>query len=78
MSKLKDLLIDADIAAEEVLHEGCEDFKQFCDGMKKMRELSDNWLLEHEPHLEQAWREHTERNTIIIENNREQAVTWLV
>ena len=29
MGALKELLIDADIAAEEVLHEGCEDFKQF-------------------------------------------------
>ena len=60
MSKLKDLLIDAECAAEEVLHEGCEDFKQFCDGMKKLREVSDNWLLEHAPHLEQTWKEHTD------------------
>lgn len=60
MGRLNDLLIDADIAAEEVLHEGCQDFKEFCDGMKKMRQLSDNWLLEHPPHLEQVWQEHTQ------------------
>ena len=60
MSKLKDLLIDAECAAEEVLHEGCEDFAQFCHGMRKLREVSDNWLLDHAPHLEQSWKEHTE------------------
>ena len=54
MSKLKDLLIDADMAAEEVLDDGCEDFKQFCDRMKKLREVSDNWILDHGPHLEQV------------------------
>ena len=60
MSKLKDLLIDADMAAEEVLDDGCEDFKQFCDNMKKLREVSDNWLLDHAPHLEQVWQEDTQ------------------
>jgi hypothetical protein len=60
MSKLKDLLIDADMAAEEILDDGCEDFKQFCDGMRKLREISDNWLLENTPYLEQVWQEHTQ------------------
>ena len=45
---------------EEVLYDGCEDFKQFCDGMKRLREVTDNWLLEHAPYLEQVWQEHTQ------------------
>ena len=60
MSRIKDLLIEADMEAEEVLYDGCEDFKQFCDGMKRLREVTDNWLLEHAPYLEQVWQEHTQ------------------
>ena len=60
MSRLKDLLIDADIAAEEILHEGCEDFAQFCKGMKEVRNESNNWLLIDSSYLEQTWKAHRE------------------
>ena len=59
MSRLKDLLIDADIAAEEIIHNGCEDFAEFCAGMKKLRKKINNSLLEDDQYLDQVWKEHT-------------------
>jgi hypothetical protein len=62
MSRLKDLLLDADIAAEEVIENGCEDFADFCAGMKRLRNKANNYLLDDEQYLEDTWREHTINN----------------
>ena len=59
MSRLKDLLLDADIAAEEVIDNGCEDFAEFCAGMKRLRNKANNYLLDDEQYLEDTWTEHT-------------------
>jgi len=62
MSRLKGLLLDADIVAEEVLDNGCEDFAEFCAGMRKLRDKANNYLLDDEQYLEDTWREHTANN----------------
>lgn len=62
MSRLKGLLLDADIVAEEVIDNGCEDFADFCAGMKKFRDKADNYLLNDQQYLEDTWTEHTTNN----------------
>ena len=62
MSRLKGLLLDADIVAEEVIENGCEDFAEFCAGMKKFRDKADNYLLNDQQYLEDTWNEHTTNN----------------
>ena len=57
MSRLKDLLIEADSFAEEVIHNGCEDFEEFSSEMKKLRHANQNWIIKDDKYLEQAWTE---------------------
>ena len=62
MSRLKGLLLDADIVAEEVIENGCENFAEFCADMKRLRHKANNFLLDDEQYLEDTWREHTANN----------------
>tara|TARA_Y100000114_G_C11744094_1_gene320647 strand:- start:780 stop:992 length:213 start_codon:yes stop_codon:yes gene_type:complete len=57
MSRLKDEMIEAQGFAEQVINDGCEDFAEFSQKMKELRESRNNILIHDERYLEDLWDE---------------------